>query len=193
MEELLVLFSSLVAKYGLLAVGLGVFFEGETILVTAGVLASQGQMNLHKILLTGWAGAMAGHLAWFGLGRWLGKHWFTRRFPKWEAGIHKADEVVRNNPWKSVIVLQYMYGMRMIGALALGFSTLPLKWFAFAESINCLVWVCLVAGAGYQLGDWARDLLGYSSKGVLVVAVTLLVGVLIFQRMKGRRKNGAGK
>lgn len=184
MEEFLAFLSTWVAKYGLLALGVGVFFEGETILVTAGVLASQGKMNLRHILLVGWAGAMAGHVIWFSLGRWLGKHWFTRWFPSWEARIHQADAVVQKHPWASVIVLQYMYGMRMIGALALGFSTLRMAWFVFAEALNCVVWVCLVAGGGYLLGQSAAMLVEYSSKAVLVAALAVLVALLVYQRRK---------
>jgi membrane protein DedA with SNARE-associated domain len=187
MEELLAFLSHWISEYGLIILGLGVFFEGETVLVTAGVMASHQKLVLWQVLLVGWAGALVGHLFWFSLARYLGQHWFVGRFPRLKDGLAKADGVVRRHPWSAVVLLQYMYGMRMIGALALGFSTLPYLWFAFAEAVNCLVWVFLVAGGGYVLGHEAHKLVEYSSKGALVAALLAVVGVLALRRFQDRK------
>src|SRR4051812_36975861 len=136
--------AQLFVKYSLVALGLGAFFEGETILLTAGVLVSRGKLNGIAVWIVASVGAWLGHMVWFGIGRWMGSHRIIARFPRWERGIRKADEVVLRRPILSIVLLQYMYGMRMIGALALGFSNLSVTWFAVVEALNCLVWAFLV-------------------------------------------------
>jgi membrane protein DedA with SNARE-associated domain len=175
------------AKYSLAALGLGTFFEGEGFLVAAGVLVNQGKLQPLTVLLVAAAGAWFGHLFWFAVGRYIGRHHALHRFPKWEEGLTRADRLILRRPLPSIILLQYMYGMRMAGALALGFSTLNFGWFALVEAANCLVWAGLIGLAGYALGESASSFIEWSSKTFLVLIVLIVVtsiGIKLLQRRR---------
>src|ERR1051325_4806479 len=62
----------LLHKFGYLAVFVGTFLEGETILVMAGFFAERGYLHLLGVILTAFAGAFVGHVFWFWLGRTQG-------------------------------------------------------------------------------------------------------------------------
>ncbi|MBX9756712.1 MAG: DedA family protein, partial [Pseudomonadaceae bacterium] len=55
--------------FGYFALFLGTFFEGETILVLAGFLASRGYMQIEWVLVTAFFGSYAGDQLWYYLGR----------------------------------------------------------------------------------------------------------------------------
>ena len=59
----------LLRTWGYLALFLGTFLEGETILIVAGVLASRGRLNLHYAILAAFCGSMFGDQCVFLLAR----------------------------------------------------------------------------------------------------------------------------
>ena len=70
-------------SYGYLAVMLGTFLEGETILVLGGLAAHQGYMALSGVILSAFAGSLCGDQLFFFLGR---RHsdLLMRRRPAWQ-------------------------------------------------------------------------------------------------------------
>ena len=83
MEEKILHFVTLLGQWGYLiiflaaflesAAMLGLFFPGETIVVVAGILASQHYLNLADCLVVVGLGALLGDSTGFFLGRTLGK------------------------------------------------------------------------------------------------------------------------
>ena len=59
----------LLQKFGYLAVLVGTFLEGETILVLAGFFAERGYLRLPLVIVCAFSGAYVGHVFWFWLGR----------------------------------------------------------------------------------------------------------------------------
>ena len=59
----------LVANYGYLAIVIGTFLEGETILVLGGFAAHRGFLELPWVMLCAFLGSMAGDQTFFYIGR----------------------------------------------------------------------------------------------------------------------------
>ncbi len=179
-----------VARYGLVAVFLGTFAEGETVLFGAGVLAARGSLGLAAVLVTAWAGAMAGHVFWFGAGRRWGRRVLAvlRVAP---ARIRFVNGLVARHPVTAIVLLQYLYGVRVAGAAILGVTTLPFRRFVLIEAVNCAAWAALVGGTGYvagaaasqwfEGGDWWLSL-------ILAVLVLVLVGRAAVRRVELRTR-----
>src|SRR6184192_3049188 len=79
----------LLHKFGYLAVFVGTFLEGETILVMAGFFAERGYLEIVAVIFVAAAGAYVGHVFWFRLGRSQGVK-LLDRFPDEEA-LRKGD------------------------------------------------------------------------------------------------------
>jgi membrane protein DedA with SNARE-associated domain len=72
----------LVSHYGYVALVVGTFFEGETILVAAGFAAHGGYLKLQWVILGAFLGSLAGDQFYFFVGRMKGKAFLHRR-PAW--------------------------------------------------------------------------------------------------------------
>ena len=71
--------AGLLATYGNLAVAVGTFLEGETILLMAGFAAHCGYLDLSKVILVAWGGLL-GDQFYFFLGQRYGDR-ILARFP----------------------------------------------------------------------------------------------------------------
>lgn len=163
--------------YGLWAVAIGCFFEGQVVLAGAGVLASHNLLNPLHVWLVGFISAWLGHLFWFALGKIM----ITRglnlsNHNRYGKTIDRIDHLIRNKPWLSVFFLQYLYGTRLIGAIAFGFSNLKMKWFAAAQSLNCLIWALCVAGFGYIAGESFHPA---TTSPLRILWIVLTLGLLV--------------
>lgn len=171
--------TALVSHYGLAAVFAGTFFEGEGVLVAAAVLSGEGLLPPLSVWLTAASGAWLGHLAWFVVGRWLGQRQLQDRWRWLGERLDLADRIIRRHPGWAVFILQYLYGIRMIGAAAFGMTHLSFGRFLSYQAFNCLVWSALVGSVGYFMGEaGGRFFQGWGKWLWLAVSVVLLVWLL---------------
>lgn len=184
MSGILPTVTELLSRYGLVAVAVGTLFEGETVLILAGALAGRQLLPPIGVWITAALGAWVGHLIFFAVGRVLGKERLIRKFPRLRSGLEKADAFIRKRRWSSVFGLQYLYGMRIVGAIAFGLSRLSTGWFAAAEALNCLIWAALIGGAGYLMGEEAGQLFHGSMRNIWVVVSALIVMLIYLQIRK---------
>ncbi len=169
-----------VAKYGLAAVFLGTFAEGETVLFGAGILAAHGLLPLPGVIATAWLGSMAGHLFWFGMGRWWGAR-ALRTLKVTDDKIARVDGLVHRHPIASIVLLQYLYGLRLAGATILGVTRLGFAKFVLVEGINCVLWATAVGAAGYAIGE-AAALWFHGWARYAWIAITALVLLFVVRR-----------
>ncbi len=141
-------------QYGYLAVFVGVMLEdfgipipGETMLIVGAVLASQGQMNIIILLLSGWAGAAMGDNIGYSIGRFGGRR-FIRRFGRYFFIHQKHLEYVEyffKRYGKAVVVLaRFVEIFRQLNGVVAGIGKMP--WWDFL-TYNAL-------GAGLWAGSW---------------------------------------
>ncbi len=165
-------------NYGLWAVAIGCFFEGQVVLAGAGILASHHLLDPFEVWAVGFFSAWIGHLFWFGIGKIMitrGIH--PNRHPRTGTTMNQIDRLIRKNPWLSVFLLQYFYGARLIGAIAFGFSRLKVQWFALAQTINCLIWALCVAGFGFLVGESLNSSTQSSLRIVWIVGTLAILAV----------------
>ena len=70
---------SLVDAYGYVAVLVGTFLEGETILILGGFAAHRGYMALPWVILAAFIGSLCGDQLFFFLGRWHSQAILSKR------------------------------------------------------------------------------------------------------------------
>ena len=184
--------SAFVSNYGLLAVLVGTFIEGEGILITAGILAGSGLLNPVSVWLTASLGAWLGHGFWFLVGRSLRDRPALLRYRWLAESINQADRIIQRRPGTSIFTLQYLYGLRIIGAIAFGVTHLSLGKFLCYEALNCPLWAALIESVGYLLGGVVIRIFHGWAKWIWMFVSAVVLMILILQHLKpnafGKRK-----
>jgi len=182
--------SDLLSRYGLWAVLAGTFFEGEGVLVAAGVLAAAGFLRPADVWMAAALGAWMGHLFWFFIGRRFGTRHLLPRFRPLRVKVGLVNGIIQRHPGTAVLILQYLYGARMFGAIAFGLTELSVKRFLLYEAVNCVVWAALVEAAGFFAGEAVtRSLRGGGRWVWIAVSIAILVGLARFIPLRETRSN----
>ncbi|MFY9270292.1 MAG: DedA family protein [Candidatus Manganitrophaceae bacterium] len=182
-------FTDLLRDYGLWGVLIGTFFEGEGVMLMAGGLAHQQIVSPWGAWLIGALGAYLGHLVHYGLGYFLRGKNFLNLIPRWRPKIERALPFIRRYPVWSIFVMQYLYGVRIVGAVAMGLAGMPWLLFFTIQSINCLIWSAVIFVFGYGATAAVSLLFPWSDRGIvtLLIAVLLATAVLYFFIGRGGR------
>ncbi len=186
--------ATLISTYGYLAVLVGAFHEGETVMVLAGFAAPRGYLELPWVIVAAFAGTLCGDQLYFYLGRRHGAAWLARR-PQWRA---RADEVTRRlerHQTLFILSFRFIYGVRTVSPFAIGLSRISALRFLALNTVSAAVWAALVAGLGYAFGQALEALLHDVERyeaWVLGAAIVLAVGVRLALRARERRRDADG-
>ncbi len=181
-----------IASYGYLAVFAGTLLEGETVLLAAGFAAHRGMLDWRLVVAVAFAGATLGDQIAFLLGRWKGEA-LIQRFPALARNAARVQLLLERYHAPFILVVRFLYGLRIAGPLMMGASRLPLARFVLLNMIGAALWAALVAGAGYAFGlaieAWLADLKRIEEL-VLIGILAAGLAVWIWRRERSSR---AGK
>jgi membrane protein DedA with SNARE-associated domain len=164
----------LIAQLGYAAIFVGTFLEGETILALGGVAAAYGYLSLPGVMAVAVLGAFLGDQTAFFIGRRYG-HRVLVRFPALAAKAPRVQELVRRWDAPAVIVLRFLYGLRIAGPIVIGSCGISPWRLAFFNFIGTLLWAPLVAGIGYFAGQALEAWIGRMRH----VQIVLLMGMVL--------------
>jgi membrane protein DedA with SNARE-associated domain len=176
-------------NFGYLALFLGTFFEGETILVLAGFLAFRGYMDLNYVIVVAFFGSYAGDQLWYFLGRKHGRKLLARK-PRWQLLGDRALAHIRKHPDIWVLSFRFVYGLRTVMPVAIGLSGYPPRRYLLLNGIGAAVWATALGLAAFHFGSILESMLGSVKKYELWVLGALLVlglGLWIWRRVKSTR------
>src|SRR4051794_450381 len=137
------------------AVFLITLFEGESIVLVGGYLASRGIINLPLLVGVAWIGSYLGDQIWFYLGRRFGTR-IVQRFPRWQPKIDRALRLLDRYATVFVLSFRFIYGIRNVSSFAAGMSPLPWRRFTVLNFIAAGVWAMSFGGVGFAVGSLFR-------------------------------------
>jgi membrane-associated protein len=155
----------------------GVFLPGDSLLFTAGVLASQGHLNIVILCIGCFIAAVAGDATGYLIGDRMGRRLFTKpesRVFK-PAYLLKAQEFFDKHGGKAIILGRFMPVVRTMVPMVAGAGTMPYRRFFTYNVIGGFLWGVCITLAGYLLGD----LIGDSIDRYLLPIIALIVVVSI--------------
>lgn len=177
-------------QYGYLAILVGMFLEGETVVTIAGFFAQRGYLNLALVIVVALTGAVLIDQALFHLGRWRGRALLTR-FPAWRARIERLRARLAGHETKIVLGFRFAVGFRIITPLVLGSGGYPPGRFAFLDLVGALLWTVTFAVLGFVFGEAATRLLGRIQRNepaIITVIAVAGVGLWLFLLVRARRR-----
>lgn len=185
--------AELLDRYGYVAVVLGTFLEGETILVMAGFAAHQGYLHLPGVMLAALIGSMAGDQLAFFAGRLYGER-LVARFPRLEVGVRRATRLLERRGTLLLLGFRFVYGIRNLTPFTAGMSHLSIARFAFLNVLGGLVWSVAIGAAGYAFGggfELVLERAKHFEEGALILLLVLggLVGLVhVLRRLRRRAR-----
>ena len=178
-----------VAAYGYPATLAGALFEGETVLVLAGLFAHRGVLDLLWVIALGALGGAAGDIVYFALGRRYGAE-LLGRFPRFAPAAERVQALIHSHPDLSIFGIRFLYGLRTVGPAVIGSSVVSWPRFLILNTLGALVWSACWVGAGYVLGEAAQRLLGrlmHVEREFFISALMVAVIATIALRLRRRR------
>jgi membrane-associated protein len=169
---------------------MGVPSPGETALVLAAVLASQGKLNIELVIVIGVASAIVGDNCGYLLGRKFGRDVLSgpgpfrqRRVEVIAAGDRFFD---RHGP-KAVFLARWIALVRFAAAWLAGINHMQFRQFFFWNALGGITWGITYGLVGYFLGKSAANLITEFGVFAVVALVLLVIGLLVFSRVRERR------
>lgn len=159
-----------VADYGLLAVAIGCYLEGETVLVLGGMGAQQGWLPLPAVVAAGVVGAVFGDQLYFQLGRRLGTPAIAAR-PRLQRLVGPVSRWIDERGTLFLVGFRFLYGMRIVSPLLLGTGSVPALRFTAWNLLGASLWATTVAALGYVFGERVRSTGGVVELGTLLAVV----------------------
>jgi membrane protein DedA with SNARE-associated domain len=165
-------------RWGYLAVGLGTFFEGETILIAAGALAHHGLLSLSWVMLSAFVGSLTGDQLWFVIGRRYGPPFIAKR-PKLAARTEVVTGWLRKYGTAFVLGFRFLYGLRSVTPVLLGASRYAPRRFIVLNGVGAALWSVSFGYLGYGVGASLAALLARRGRIEELLLVALGVGLLV--------------
>jgi membrane protein DedA with SNARE-associated domain len=167
----------LIEQYGYVAVLVGTFLEGETIVVIAGFLAHQNYLQLDGVIAAAFAGGMLGDQLYFYIGRMKGREFIASR-PRLSRHSEKAERLLSKHQIWLILGFRFIYGIRTVTPFILGASKVNAAVFLFLNAISALIWAIAIGFAGFYFGTALEATLGTAERYELAVIGALATGAL---------------
>lgn len=146
-----VLFGIVYAETGLL---LGFFLPGDSLLVTAGILAGQGYLDPWALFGLLSMAAVFGDNTGYWIGRRSGPHVFTR--PKSllfnPEHVRRAERFYLRYGGKTVVIARFVPIVRTFGPVVAGVGRMVYRRYVLFSVAGGILWIGSMTATGYFLG-----------------------------------------
>ena len=174
-------------EFGYLALFIGTFLEGETILIIAAYLASKGMLNIYLVTLSAVAGTILGDQTYFYIGRIQGISFIQKR-PNLKKKWVRISGLIERRENIIIFAYRFVYGFRNITPFALGILNIHAMKFLILNVIAATVWAISFSVLGYTFGAMIRNDIETYEKvfalGILFIAVLAAFIYWLKKRMK---------
>ena len=155
----------------------GFFLPGDSLLVTAGLIASQGVFNIWVLAPIAWIAAICGNSVGYSIGRATGPRIFTREDSLFFSKKHllRAHEFYERHGRKTIVLAQFMPIVRTFAPVVAGVGAMPYRIFFTFNVLGATLWIWGMLFVGYSLG---RYIPGIDKHIEIVVAVVIFLSIL---------------
>jgi membrane protein DedA with SNARE-associated domain len=171
---------------------MGIPSPGETALVAAAVLASQGKLEIWLVILIGVCSAIVGDNIGYLLGRRFGRNVFTAPGPFMHhriRAIKAGDGFFERHGPKAVFIGRWIALVRFATAWLAGINRMPFRQFFFWNALGGITWGVTYGLVGYFGGAAAAHVL--AEAGIAGFVVLMVLPLVIYVVVKRRERRAA--
>ncbi len=181
------LFAIVFAESGLL---FGFFLPGDSLLFTAGLLASRGALNYPLIVVGCAVAAIAGDQVGYVIGRRAGPALFRRPESRFfhKKNVDRAKAYFDKNGPRTIILARFIPVIRTFAPVVAGVGQMDYRKFVTYNVVGGILWGSGVTTAGYLLGESIPDI----DRWLLpIIGVIMAVSFIpVFLELLKMRRNG---
>ena len=158
----------------------GFFFPGDSLLFTAGLLATQGYLNIWALLLLVPIAAILG----VNFGYWFGKKVGPRLFAREDSFFFHKRHIERTRAFyakhgvKAIVLSRFIPVVRTFTPILAGIGAMNYKVFMKYNILGGLLWTTSLLGLGYSLGSVVPDIDTYLLPIILGIIVVSFLPIL---------------
>jgi membrane protein DedA with SNARE-associated domain len=192
----LLLSYGLILLFGAVAIeSAGIPVPGETALVTAAFLASQGHYSIVAVIAVAAAGAIIGD----NVGYWIGREGGRKLLERWgpvrryaDKSLPPAERFFEKHGAKAVFFGRFIAFLRVTAAWLAGISRMTWWRFLLWNAAGGILWAIVISLLAYQFGKAAADAVSrYGLVAVAAIVVLVLVGFFGMHFWKKRMLDSA--
>jgi membrane-associated protein len=164
----------------------GFFLPGDSLLVTAGLLASQGfSLDVYLLGLLLNIAAVVGDNTNYWIGRFMGPKVFTREESLFfrRRHVERAHEFYERHGAKTIVLARFMPIIRTFAPLVAGVARMSYRTFLTYSVLGGTVWIWSMLFIGYFLGRMVPGIDKHIEKVIIVVIfLSILPGIISWLR-----------
>ena len=160
---------------------LGMILPGDSLLFTAGLLASQGHLNLWVLMIVASLGAILGDSVGYAFGKRVGPQFFARK-DGWVFTQHQLDRArhfYARHGGKTIVLARFLHFVRTLAPMLAGAADMHYGTFVVYNIFGGIFWAISVSALGYWFGNSIPNIDHYivpilGGVGLLALSPTLV-------------------
>ncbi|GFE67582.1 DedA family protein [Chroococcus sp. FPU101] len=176
------------AESGLL---IGFFLPGDSLLFTAGFLASQGYLNIGLLIVGSFICAVAGDNVGYATGARFGRRLFSKE-DSWlfhKKHIVKTEKFYQKYGKKTIVLARFLPIVRTFAPIVAGIGRMHYRTFMTYNLTGGLIWTVGVTSLGYFLGQMIPDVDKYLLPIIVVIIVISIVPSIVHLIQENRSQD----
>jgi membrane-associated protein len=185
----LVLVAIVFTETGLLV---GLFLPGDSLLITAGLVAAAGGLNIWWLNVLLCVAAVTGDSVGYAIGARIGPRLFTRQRSLFfnPRHVERTRRFYARHGAKTIVIARFVPIIRTLAPVVAGVGQMPYRRFLFYNVAGGVAWVVSMTWTGYLLGQAIPDIDRHIHL-IVVVVVLLSVIPIVVEIARERRKRSA--
>ncbi len=168
----------------------GFFLPGDSLLITAGLLAGMGSLNIWWLNGVVIAAAILGDSTGYAIGRRLGPRIFTRPRsmlfnPK---HVQRTQRFYEKYGAKTIVIARFVPIIRTFAPVLAGVGSMRYRRFLTYNVVGGIGWVVSMTLAGYLLGQTVPNISKHMHELVIIIIVLSVIPIAV-EVYRERRKS----
>jgi membrane-associated protein len=171
----------------------GFFLPGDSLLITAGILASTGYLDLTWLLVLSTGGAVLGDQVNYTIGHRLGGR-LVKRYERFRPYLETAEKFYADHGPKTITIARFVPVIRTFAPAVAGAARMKYSRFVVYNIAGGVLWIFATTLLGYVLGRTLPQIGNYLTLVIaIVVGLSLVPAILGWRRMRSEAKHKVEK
>ena len=169
----------------------GFFLPGDSLLITAGLVAATGALDVWALSVVLSLAAIVGDSTGYAIGFRTGPKIFRREKSRWFAREHllRTREFYERHGGKTIVLARFVPIIRTFAPVVAGVGQMEYRRFLAYNVFGGIGWVCGLLWTGYLLGQSVPDIGRYVHVVIAIVIGLSVVPIGVeFLKARARRR-----